>query len=79
MTRRALGDTLVELGLGLLPAADTAGLLRVHRVAVDLPLEIQVRGRGVAAELLADVPRLVTRTAFDVMPSRVVVVWEARA
>jgi hypothetical protein len=78
MSRRALGEMLVELGLSMLPAIGNAAGLRVNRVAVELPVEIGVRGRGSNAQLLGDMPRLVTRTAFDVTPSRLVVVWEVK-
>ena len=77
MTRRALGEMLAEVGLGTLPAiAQTAGL-RVQRVTVELPVEIGLRGNGTDAELLGDMPRLRTRTAFDIQPSRMVIVWES--
>jgi hypothetical protein len=78
MTRRALGEMLTEVCLGTLPAiARTAGL-QVRRVAIELPVEFSVRGSGDSAQLLGDMPRLVTRTAFDVQPSRLLVVWEAQ-
>ena len=76
--RRRLGDMLAEVGLGTLPAlADAAGL-RVRSLSVTLPVEIGLRGRGAEAELLGDMPRLRTRTVFDIQPSRMVVVLEAR-
>ena len=78
MMRRALGEMLAEVGLALPAMAQTAGL-RVQRVAVALPVEIGLRGSGADTELLGDMPRLRTRTAFDVQPSRMVIVWESRS
>jgi hypothetical protein len=79
MTRRPLGEMLAEVGLGTLPAlAQTAGL-HVWRVAVELPVEIGLHGSGADAELLGDMPRLRTRTAFDIQPSRMVIVRESRS
>jgi hypothetical protein len=71
MTRRPLGEMLAEVGLGTLPA--------LAQTAVELPVEIGLHGSGADAELLGDMPRLRTRTAFDIQPSRMVIVWESRS
>ena len=75
MTRRALGDMLVEVGSALPAIAQAAGV-HVRQVAVVLPVEIALRKSGTGTELLGDMPRLRTRTTFDIQPSRLVVVWE---
>jgi hypothetical protein len=78
MSRRELGQTLAEIGAGLQPLLAQAARLNVRRVAVDLPLEFALRGHGAATQVLGELPRCVTRTAFDTTPSRLVAVWEAR-
>ena len=75
-TRRPLGDMLVEIAAGTLDALTTAPDLRVRRIAVTLPVEVELRRVGDRTDLLGDLPRSVTRTAFDIEPGRLVVVWE---
>jgi hypothetical protein len=69
--RRTMGEMLTEVADGALSAASHAGL-RATRVEVTLPVEVAFKGR----ELLADVPRLVTRCDFDPILSRLTVVWQ---
>jgi hypothetical protein len=74
MTRRLLGDTLVELAEGAVSA--TAGTpIVVRTIAVTLPIEIALQRRGGDWCVLGDLPRFLTRTAFDTTPSRLDVTW----
>lgn len=75
-TRRPLGDLLVEISTGTLDALAGAPGLRVRRIAVTLPVELQLSHAGDRNNIMGDLPRWVTRTAFDIRPSRLVVVWE---
>lgn len=75
-TRRPLGDMLVEIAAGTLEALASAPDLRVRRIAVTLPVEVELRQAGDRTDLLGDLPRSVTRTAFDIEPGRLMVVWE---
>lgn len=77
-TRRPLGETLLEIALGTLDAIATAPGVRVRRLEVTLPVEVGLRQTRDHHEVLGDLPRLVTRTAFDLTPSRLAVVWEER-
>jgi hypothetical protein len=47
----------------------------VRVVEVDLPVEIVWRRAGDEIVLFGDVPRTVTRTAFDLPPARLHVAW----
>jgi hypothetical protein len=75
-TRRPLGDMLVEIVGGTLEALASTPEMRVRRIAVTLPVEVELRRVGDRTDLLGDLPRSVTRTAFDIEPGRLVVVWE---
>jgi hypothetical protein len=75
-TRRLLGDTLVEIASGTLDALAAAPGLRVRSVSVTLPLELELSRTGDRTDIRGDVPRAVTRTAFDIEPGRLMVVWE---
>ncbi len=72
-TRRALSDTLVNLvdGVCLNPGPG----LRATSIELSLPLEVSLEQQAGEAVLLADLPRFVYRTAFDMEPSRVTVRW----
>ena len=74
--RRPLGDMLVEITTGTLDALASAPGLRVRRIALTVPVEIQLSRAGNQTNVLGDLPRLVTRTVFDIKPSRLEVVWE---
>jgi|KBSSwiStaDraftv2_1062776.scaffolds.fasta_scaffold443844_2 hypothetical protein len=74
MTRRQLGDTLVEIAEGAISAAAGTPIV-VRTIAVTLPIEIALQRRGDDWCVLGDLPRLVTRTAFDTTPSRLDVTW----
>lgn len=69
--RRTMGAMLGEIAEGVLSAA-AGSAVRATRVELDLPLEVVWTG----GEFIADLPRLVTRTAFDAPPSRLRLVWE---
>lgn len=75
-TRRPLGEMLVEVGSGTLQGLAVAPDLRVRRMVVTLPVELGLRRAGDRVELLADLPRAITRTAFDIEPGRLELVWE---
>jgi hypothetical protein len=74
MTRRLLGETLVEIAEGAVAGA-TGTPITVRRIAVTLPIEIALQRRGGDWLVLGDLPRLLTRTAFDTTPSRLDVTW----
>lgn len=75
--RRQLRDTMLDVAFGALTAATDAGLVTIRDVAVTLPVEIVLQRHDGQWRLQADVPRLLTRTAFDVTPTRLEVHWEA--
>jgi hypothetical protein len=72
-TRRTMAAMLADIAGGAMQAAAGAGV-RASRVEVNLPVEIVWTG-GV---LFAELPRNLTRTAFDAPPSRLLLVWEER-
>jgi hypothetical protein len=73
--RRPLGEMLTELlDLGSGFRRD-APALALRSVSVTLPIEVALRRVGREWELLGDVPRTVTRTAFDGRPSRIQVLY----
>jgi len=76
--RRTLGEMLTGIAEGTLEAMRLAPDLHIKEVEVSLPVEVTLRRRGDRLDLLGDLPRLLTRTAFDIEPSRVKVVWEQR-
>lgn len=73
--RRLLGDTLVEVAAGMADADRLTPGLAIHSLEVTLPIELTWRGTGADVQMLGELPRTVTRTAFDRDPSRVAVVW----
>ncbi len=75
-SRRPLGEMLSEVASGALEALGNAPNLRVQRIEVKLPVEMGLRRIGDEVQLIGDVPRLVTRTAFDLQPGRIEIVWE---
>ena len=77
-TRRPLGEMLGEVASGAMDALAGAPALRIDRIAVTLPVEMQLNWAGNQVEILGDLPRLLTRTAFDTQPGRMEVVWEPR-
>jgi len=73
--RRALADLLAEVAAGTLDALAAAPGLLVQAIEVDLPVEIIWCRAGDEIVLSGDVPRTVTRTAFDAPPARLHVTW----
>ncbi|CAN7557093.1 hypothetical protein LJR225_004064 [Phenylobacterium sp. LjRoot225] len=73
--RRTMGAMLAEVADGAMAAAATGGL-RATRVEITLPVEVGFRRVDGETQLLADLPRLLTRTDFDLEPSRLTVVWQ---
>ncbi|WP_027147820.1 hypothetical protein [Methylobacter tundripaludum] len=74
--RRPLGEMLSEVASGTLEALGSAPDLRVNRIEVTLPVELSLRQIGDEVQLIGDIPQSVTRTAFDLQPGRIEVVWE---
>lgn len=77
-SRRPLGEMLGEVAAGAMDALFSAPQLRVNRIAITLPVEMQLNWVDNQVQVLGDLPRLVTRTAFDVEPGRIEVIWDAR-
>jgi hypothetical protein len=73
-SRRPLSATLIEVvdGIGLRPGPG----LRATSIELTLPVEISIEQREGEQVFLADLPRFVYRTAFDLAPSRLTVLWE---
>lgn len=70
-SRRPLGEMLSEVSGGVLDALATNPGIAVREVHYTLPVEFALAGRGDNVVLLGDVPRLVTRTAFDIPTTQV--------
>jgi hypothetical protein len=77
-TRRALAEVLGEVTSGTLEALATTPDLRIRRMALVLPIEMRLHRVGGELQILGDLPQAVTRTAFDLPPSRLEVVCETR-
>jgi hypothetical protein len=69
--KRPFGESLRELVESVQPAGVDAEQVRVVGVYFDLPLEVQMRGKGDQAEFLGDVPNWRWRTVFDLPPGRI--------
>ena len=78
-SRRLLGETLVDVGIGALDSVAALPGLLVREIAVTLPIDVALRRVGDRIDLLGDVPRTVTRTRFDSEPARLAVVWQSGA
>jgi hypothetical protein len=76
-TRRPLGETLAEVAESLTDTHRLTPGLAVRGLEVTLPIELAWRGEGGEVLLLGDLPRTVTRTAFDRHPARLAVVWHS--
>lgn len=75
--RRLLQDTMVDVAFGAASAAARTGMVGVTGVALAVPIEVVMLRRNGQWQLHGDVPRLVTRTAFDTPPGRLEVTWGA--
>ena len=73
-SRRALAETLTDLVDGLCFNAPGPGL-RTTSVELTLPVEVSMEQRAGESVFLADLPRFIYRTAFDLAPSRLTVLW----
>jgi hypothetical protein len=74
MSRRELWETVTELTESVLPTAKTAGMIRVTRLSVSMPIELALRTRDDDdPDILADAPRWRWETAYDVTPSRLTI------
>ncbi len=76
-TRRLLGETLIDVASGAFEAAAATSVVSVRQLTLTLPIEFGLQQSGSVCELLGDVPRTVTRTAFDLTPGRLEVTWLA--
>ncbi|WP_419815802.1 hypothetical protein [Glacieibacterium sp.] len=72
--RRALSDMLIDIADGVLGFQPPAGL-RATGLEVKLPVEVEMARTAAGPEFRAELPRFVTRTAFDKPPSRLTVRW----
>ena len=72
--RRALSDMLIDVADGVLGLAVPPGL-RATGLEVTLPVEIELRRTAEGHDFLAELPRFVTRTAFDRPTDRLTVRW----
>jgi hypothetical protein len=75
MTRRPLGETLFEVMADVVTAVSAAPSVTLRSVAITLPIELALRHANGVWDVLGDVPRTVTRTAFDWQPGRLEVLW----
>lgn len=78
MSRRPLGEVLGEVASGTLDAVRATPGVRVRQITVTLPVELGLHRSGDQVRLLGDLPRLVTRTDFDIHPDRVQIIWAER-
>jgi hypothetical protein len=69
--RRPLGEMLTDVLGAVAPGLDRDAGLTVRSVALALPIEVALRRSGGTWQVLGDVPRTVTRTAFDTPPDRI--------
>jgi hypothetical protein len=72
--RRALSDTLIDVADGVLGLRPPAGL-RATAMEIALPVEIEMAKTDSGPEFRAELLRFITRTSFDVSPSRMTVRW----
>ena len=73
-SRRSLSATLIEVvdGVKLRPGPG----LRATSIELTLPVEVSIEQQDGEQVFLADMPRFIYRTAFDLTPSRLTVLWE---
>lgn len=70
MSRRPLGDVVAELAATVQPDPAHHAGTRVTGLAIDIPIEVELRDGSDAPELLGDLPRWRWRSAFDRQPGR---------
>lgn len=78
MSRRPLGDVVAELA-AVVSDPSAQAVVRVTRLSVDVPIEIELRGAIEAPEMLGDLPRWRWRSAFDREPGRLSLVLREEA
>lgn len=71
----SLAATLIDIGEGAVALASVPGI-RPKSLEVTLPVEFRFFAGG---ELRAELPKFVTRTAFDRPPARLALAFEAVA
>jgi hypothetical protein len=75
--KRSLSETLIDMVDGV--AFNPPGLgLRVTSIEMTLPVDVAIESEAGEPVFLADVPQFVYRTAFDLAPSHLTVVWTER-
>ena len=72
--RRALSDMLIDVADGVL-GMHVHGGLRTTSMEIALPVEIEMAKTDGEPEFRAELLRFITRTSFDVSPSRMTVRW----
>ena len=72
--RRALADMLDEVADTIFDLGTPPGL-RATALQVTLPIEVQMARTGEGPEFRAELPRFITRTAFDQPTDRLTVNW----
>lgn len=77
--RRLLGETLSEIAAGTIDALSRQRVIAAREVTVAVPIEVALRLTPEGVSVAGEPPRTVTRTAFDVSPSRLRVVWREEA
>jgi hypothetical protein len=72
--RRALSDMLIDVADGVLGMRVPDGL-RATAMEVAVPVEVEMAKTEAGPEFRAELLRFITRTSFDVSPSRMTVRW----
>jgi hypothetical protein len=77
MHRRELSDMLTDVAQAVLAGAGTPAV-RTTSMELALPVDVAMESRHGELVLLAELPRFVYRTSFDLPPSRLRVMWVER-
>ena len=70
MMRRPLGQVVSEIAAAVQPEPGSHDGLRVQRLDVDLPIEVELRRDAGELTVFADLPRWRWRSFFDREPGR---------